>query len=104
MHSGEQPRSAPQWPCYNRRLLVAIIPILLAGPVLTWWLDTGAITSGEWILLCALVIPAFVAPATGLWYALGESKMGYTSAPVRQRLAFITVPLLVSVAILLIAY
>jgi uncharacterized membrane protein len=54
--------------------------------------------------MCVLVIPASATPATGLWYALDEAKKGYTVSRIWPRMAVITAPTLLAVAILTLAH
>lgn len=90
-------------PAFDIRLLVALVPFLLAGLALGWCFMTGIITTGEFVLVFALIVVAWVPPTTVLWTAIDDVKRGFTRGYYAKHTFLLCAPPLLVVAVLAIA-
>ncbi|MBC7594323.1 MAG: hypothetical protein H7288_10340 [Kineosporiaceae bacterium] len=84
---------------YDKGLLVALVPFLLAGFAITWWFMTGATTTGDFVFVFVLIIVGLVVPAAVLWAALEDATRGFTRGHSAQLIVFLWAPPLLVVAV-----
>lgn len=99
----ESSTPAPELPVWDRRVWFWIAPVAVVGFAVVWSGISGTLPFGFFILLEVLLAVACSTPGLALWFAVDDAKKGYTRGHAWERQLYSLVPLVVAVAVLVIA-